>query len=123
MAFRRVETRRCFLATSESIEIRSVWADQIDRYQYDQELAAIDTSIPPHLSPVVGSMLLSYFRDPAGINRLLITSVIVDREHRRQGVATALYNEAKRLAEESGYELEHTWLTDEGAAWKNSLPS
>ena len=123
MTFRRIETRRDFLAASESIEIRSVWGDQIDRYQYNEELAAFDASIPRHLSPVVGSMDLSYFRDPAGINRLLITSVIVDREHRRQGVATALYNEAKRLAEESGYELEHTWLTDDGAAWRNSLPS
>src|SRR5262249_42005548 len=49
-----------------------------------------------------------------------ILVVEVEREHRRQGIATGMYEEL--LA--AGYRVEHDWdnMRDDGAAWAKSLP-
>ena len=89
------------------------WGDQIDRYQYDEVIAA------RRRGKRVGAIHLAHFKHPVYEPKgsVSIQYIEVIPSERRTGVATALFHEAERRYGK----LKHTNQTEEGAAWVASL--
>lgn len=96
------------------IEVRVVGGDSVDRFQYNEVIGAIIDG------QLVGTMELAHFKHAtyAPQGEVRIQHVEVLEEYRRKGVATALFNFARK---ENGNKLKHTNQTPDGAAWVASL--
>jgi len=101
------------MATAHDLTFEDVGGDAVDRYQYDEVIAA------KRDGKRVGAIALAHFKHPvyAPEGRVSVQHIEVLPAARRTGVATALFREAERRYGK----VKHTNQTDEGAAWVRSL--